>query len=297
TYDVSLTVTDGTDSDTETKTAYIEVYDPNPSVCETVTNFSGTPTLYGAQDGGYLAGNNGYGDLSKAEFFEAMPQYNTLDSAYVYFGNATGSSSTITFNVWDDNGGTPNSIIGSETMPISDIVSDVTNGELTGINFDPDITISTGFYIEVVLPTTAGDTLAIVTNADGEATTNTAWETWSDGAWHSYADGWQMDLNHAVFAVVCPDGVGIDNADMSNEVHVFPNPTTGQLYVDLGSINTDNASINIYNMFGSIVRTINGSSINSNVLNIDLSDLSNGLYILQIENEQGKVTRRVSIAR
>ncbi|MBU0765178.1 MAG: PKD domain-containing protein, partial [Bacteroidetes bacterium] len=67
-YDVELTVSNSNGSDTETKINYIKVVDPNSCTCNQLDHIPGSEVLY-TTGGGYVAGNNEYGDLAKAEYF------------------------------------------------------------------------------------------------------------------------------------------------------------------------------------------------------------------------------------
>jgi len=46
---------------------------------------TGSPTLYGAQGGGYVVGTNGYGDLAKAQLFYVDEPYN-IEGCLVWVG-------------------------------------------------------------------------------------------------------------------------------------------------------------------------------------------------------------------
>jgi hypothetical protein len=73
------------------------------------------------------------------------------------------------------------------------------------------------------------------------------------------------------------------NADMENVV-VYPNPTTGELYIDAVGIQ----KVECYNQMGQLVR------VYDNVLNsIDLDNLSQGVYTLRITVPQGVAVRKV----
>ena len=73
---------------------------PNPAIKGSILSIynveeTHSPTLYFATDGegndfGYIAGNNGYGDLAKAEYFDAESYGNrsVIDGFYVWFGAA-----------------------------------------------------------------------------------------------------------------------------------------------------------------------------------------------------------------
>lgn len=54
--------------------------------CDTLANFdvaTSTPTIYTAQSGGYVAGQNGYGDISKADIFTNNTANAFVDQAII----------------------------------------------------------------------------------------------------------------------------------------------------------------------------------------------------------------------
>jgi len=64
-------------------------------------------------------------------------------------------------------------------------------------------------------------------------------------------------------------------------ISVYPNPTTG--IINLGTM--DNGEIMVYSLNGELIKSIR--QINSNI--IDLSQLTNGIYILEIRDTEGVV--------
>ena len=73
------------------------------------------------------------------------------------------------------------------------------------------------------------------------------------------------------------------NADLES-IEVYPNPTTGNLYIDAMGIQ----KVECYNQMGQLVR------VYDNVLNsIDLNNLSEGVYTLRITVPQGVTVRKV----
>lgn len=78
---------------------------------------------------------------------------------------------------------------------------------------------------------------------------------------------------------------GVEN-NHSNEFSAYPNPTNGDL-----NITADNNSIVLlYDMNGRLIRT---TISNTNLLNWNISDLENGVYILTIENNGKTSTQRI----
>jgi hypothetical protein len=186
-------------------------------VCDTFVNYTsndslavytytynqGTKTKFG----GYVSGTNHYKDKAKAEFFNVNSPGAEVTTAYLLFGKATyaTSSSTVNIVVWDNTGtnGSPGSVLGSQSVKISDIASDVTNGYFTDVTFTTPVTVNTPFYVGVQLSSTAGDTVAIYTTTQYNQNANTAFEQWSDNSWASYDTSWGVNLNHFDAVALC----------------------------------------------------------------------------------------------
>lgn len=279
---VTLTVGNGTTTDTETKTNYINVVD-QPTGCDTLHYpLTGTPTLYGSQTGGYVSGNNAYGDKAKADFFSGATNGWTISDVYIYFGAASGSSAQVPVKVWNDNGtaGAPNTVLGTVNVPISTIVTNVNAQSPTLAHFATPVTQDGTFFVGVTLPTTAGDTVAIVTNSDGETNPGTAWEQWSSNAWYAYSDAsaWGLNIQHAIWPILCnPTNVSVSAA--SNLISMYPNPANDKLNLYFGAFE-GNAEIIISDILGKEMmrQVLNVNNMNSSVL--DISMLKTGVYIV-----------------
>ena len=92
-------------------------------------------------------------------------------------------------------------------------------------------------------------------------------------------------------------GVAIDNRwtplftavqspEASTSLSVYPNPTTNVLWVE--GVQEDN-SMNLYSLSGNIVLT---QTAHTGVNKIDVTSIPNGLYILRVDKEAFKVTKR-----
>lgn len=77
----------------------------------------------------------------------------------------------------------------------------------------------------------------------------------------------------------------------TGEVVIFPNPTKGQITLQLpNSVNADLITISIFNLVGELVYKNNGVN-----LSIDLSMLKAGIYLVQINSELESYTTRIII--
>lgn len=206
TYEVSLTIWKNGQTASEVKTAYITVgTGGGTSTCDTLNSpFLGTPVLYTETGGGYVAGNNSYGDLAKAEFFQTTSS-GTLSGVSIGFAaaNASSSNATISVKVWSNNAGTPGTVLATKTVNLNSIVTDVANGNLTLVTFTNPVNVSSTFFVGIVLNQTSGNEVALYTSTDGDRATNTAWEQWSDNSWNDYVNAWGLTLSHLIMPYYC----------------------------------------------------------------------------------------------
>lgn len=72
---------------------------------------------------------------------------------------------------------------------------------------------------------------------------------------------------------------------------IYPNPNAGKFYVDLSELDQD-ATIQIMDMQGKVVTTY-GSTSNSPLVAIDISDAPVGIYLVQVISEQGVKTKKI----
>ena len=156
-------------------------------------------------DFGYVSGNNEYNDKAKANFFECSGTCYVTEILFD-FAAATNSNINVEIAIWDNTGNnnSPGNKIGSTTAQLNDIFIDVLNDQTTNIKFEPAIEVTPQFYAGLILPATAGDTIAVYSNTDGDTDPATAWDQWSDGVWYAFddPDNWELKIAHAIFPIV-----------------------------------------------------------------------------------------------
>lgn len=164
TYNVTLIVGDGSGFDTITKTNYINVVSqPTTSGCDTLTNLqAGENIVYYdlTNTWGSLPGHNGALLKAYAEPFNA-PAPTTVQrvALYLFQADAGSPTSTIDVNVYSDNTGAPGTILGTETVTISDLSA----GFFNTIQFDNPVSVSGDYWVGVEVDYTNGDTVIIGT--------------------------------------------------------------------------------------------------------------------------------------
>ena len=78
---------------------------------------------------------------------------------------------------------------------------------------------------------------------------------------------------------------------VKNESKIFPNPTDGDLLIEFEQEN-NNIQLKLFDLGGRLM--IEKFVENGKQVEIDLSALENGTYILDVTSEEGKSTRRIT---
>ncbi len=293
-YAVVLTSLNLNSFDTESKTEYITVLESNFYYCDTISNVdegADAESILSLGSSGYISGTNAYGDMAKADVFVLDTSAVLLSGLKIKFGKASYSSSTSTVKVclWDNTGskGTPGNIIASKDVLISTISKDISNQAYTYVNFSP-VVLTTTYYAGIQLPTTAGDTIAIIHNDDGETSPGTAWEQWNNGSWYNYSFRWGRDIAHYIMPMVCSNEyinpiTAISETQNENTILVYPNPASDEIFIeDVSGKNITN--IILYDVVGKKVNTIHFLKENNFSGKILLGNLSGGVYMLQVQD-------------
>lgn len=77
---------------------------------------------------------------------------------------------------------------------------------------------------------------------------------------------------------------------------IFPNPSTGKVLVELKEFNTQNTLINIYEVSGRKAHTTKiGDTVNESNIELNLSHLEKGVYIVELKNETSTQTKKLLI--
>ena len=272
---------------------------------DTLTEFfTGTPALYAAGEG-YVCGNNNYGDLAKYQRFDAstgITGAGTITGVLVWVGAKTDAGGSFEVNVVDFAGGAMGTVLGSETMTVASIdttlagfgVAEGTVAYNVAVTFATPIpfTAASDLAIGVVLPTTAGDTLGLISNTDGDfalAATH-AFELWSDGTVAYMGDPANWDLASAmgIFPVV-DFALGLTESTISAKV--YPNPASTVLNVNTSGVAT---SVSILSLDGKV---ISNTLMNSTSTVVDVADLTAGVYFYEIVAEDGSVVRNTFVKK
>lgn len=88
--------------------------------------------------------------------------------------------------------------------------------------------------------------------------------------------------NDHIYICVSLDLVNIEEGKLSNNLSIFPNPTTEKVQINLPQEATGN--LNIYNVYGQLVQSVFINNMNK--FSCDVSNLASGLYQVSFVTEQ-----------
>jgi hypothetical protein len=294
------------------------------AVTDTLVGYSWTntsaagPTIYTCA-GGYVVGNNNYGDLAKAQAFVNSIGSIAVDGAIIWFGakehdGSAGATSKVVVKEYSLTGaGTastgavtnaPSTANASSDLLFSvlDTGTSFTSGANT-IMFTTPVMTSTDFAIGVDVSTLgAGDTVGIVSSTDGDGgATEMTWEKWSDNSWHTMMQAWPLDIDFFIWALV-DDFSGV-NEGYINGARLdqnTPNPAANLTTVNYTLENaTDNVSLRIFDVTGKIVRTYEEGNVaaGSHSINVSTADLEAGVYYYALTAGKGRVAKKMIVTK
>lgn len=262
---------------------------------DTLTEFfTGTVTFYSAQGGGYVTGNNAYGDLAKGMRYNAQTGLvgggtlsNVLFSVPAKLDGGGGSLNVVVYAYSATD--TLGAELGSTTILLTAIDTNDTGysmaeGKPYNVNatFSPALTIPNDIIVMIELPT-GSSAIVMPSNTDEDfafAATHT-FEIWGDGTIHDFASAWQGGVNVAMPIFLVGDmTLGIDDNNAIG-ASVYPNPANNVLNIEA---NESIASFSIFTMEGKAVSTTEANSM-------DVSGLTAGMYIYEATTVTGKVAR------
>jgi hypothetical protein len=208
-----------------------------PSGCDTFSNICADDTLvvYTATCslgtiGGYVCGQNCYGDLSKVDIFHVAGQAGSTNITGVLFffavGQAANAIDALNVRIWDDNGqfadggsGAPGTILATEALLYNTVKTDVTNGNMTYVPFSSPVAfpLDSSFYAGIDFTYEAGDTVSIINVLDRTASglscedLYTAVDKFSDNTWHRFSDpdDWGISTSQMILPVLCSSSCAI----------------------------------------------------------------------------------------
>ena len=195
----------------------------------------------------------------------------------VAFPITAGGTTTITWTYDDGNGNTSTQTQDVTITPID--VNTTTTSNATDYTIEADASGYSYQWIE-----NCGTTNDVISGATDQTYTPS-----TNGTYAVIIDnGTCSDTSDCVII----DDLGIDVSDFGTSFKVYPNPTFGDLKIDLGDVYSG-TSVKAFNALGELV--INESFGTTDEVNLNIEGTP-GMYILEIKTEDGK-TARVNVVK
>ncbi len=121
-------------------------------------------------------------------------------------------------------------------------------------------------------------------------------------------------LGDVIFAFAATSGEGnflyLDNIEIrdgeftstqdpivTSEINIYPNPAKENIFIELHSPNSQIVSYNVVNVLGQTIYTLNNIKLNEgkNTVSIPTATLTSGIYMLEINNNSSKATKKFSV--
>jgi hypothetical protein len=102
----------------------------------------------------------------------------------------------------------------------------------------------------------------------------------------------RLSLNTSTVCTVS-SVTGIEENVSNIEMNVYPNPTNGELFVDINLLDVQDFTISIINTLGQTVKEVKQIQSNGGKIKIDLSDKNTGIYFVTIKSKYGSKIKRI----
>lgn len=252
---------------------------------------------------GYVSGNNAYGDKAIADYFDNSSPDMVIKGAIFEFSHAKLAdfgSETLLVKAWKYDSVTkaPGSVIGTASVLLADILSDVTALRPTQVTFNEPLPVNGPFFLGIYLPELTGDTLVLWTTKTGAIVPNTGWVLQSNNEWAPYDSLYtnpvKLVLSNAIYPIICHTSSGVADNHASRSYVISPNPATEFIRIESKLSYSKNSRYDLMTATGEKVMSgLLDSLPGSEYLNV--SSLKPGMYFMRITSPLGTVVKRLII--
>jgi hypothetical protein len=211
-----------------------------------------------------------------------------LDSVY-FFCDVANIGTEVTVKIFDVVGNSPSNTLVGESLPFIQTTSGMQLITLpTKDLLGNGLILSPGKYLIGIQESTTSDNMSLITNSDGFF--NSAYARINGGAFTSLNNfpGFEGLTPH-VGAYLNELTVGLNEKETS-KVKIYPNPTNGNINIDLSNNIVEKIEYNIVNIHGQVVKQ--GKVLNTR-FEVDLSNEAKGVYFLELKSNSRNDTHRI----
>jgi hypothetical protein len=111
---------------------------------------------------------------------------------------------------------------------------------------------------------------------------------WGPDAWDNYSDS--LHYYYSNFS-------GIINLAFGQEINIYPNPSSGTFTLQSTNHQINNSIITISNMLGDKCLSLSPNPLNGTSASFDVSELSNGIYFVQLKTNDKTITKKLLLSK
>ncbi|MCZ4407777.1 fasciclin domain-containing protein [Cryomorphaceae bacterium 1068] len=104
---------------------------------------------------------------------------------------------------------------------------------------------------------------------------------------------------HVIDAVLVPTTLSVDQINAVESFSVFPNPANNVMNVELEMVSSERISIDFVNMLGQVVKSVDlgqrSTGLNREV--IDIQDMADGFYLMNVTIGNDQLTHKIQVVR
>ncbi len=101
----------------------------------------------------------------------------------------------------------------------------------------------------------------------------------------------------AIITVTVETLIAVDDIEILNSLTVAPNPTRGNVYIDMDLSQTATVTLAVTDVTGKIVAQFDPQNTSSFQTSVDLSHLANGLYFARITVDGDSVVKKIQLSK
>lgn len=89
--------------------------------------------------------------------------------------------------------------------------------------------------------------------------------------------------------------VGVNTVSLENQVSVFPNPSSGKVFVKIQAEASSDYEVTIRDVIGKEISKLNISDIRNGRFELDMAGHPDGIYMISVRSDEQVITRRISL--
>ncbi|MBI3500498.1 MAG: T9SS type A sorting domain-containing protein [Bacteroidetes bacterium] len=272
----------------------------SPVMCDTAPVYY-TLDSKAPNDTGYAFGNNVYGETMCAEKYYATGTVSEVLVWYGYKTGTTGSTSVKLYSIDATTKGPSATVLGTSAVVTT---ASVTLTPYTTYTFSASVSVTGSFAAAVVFPTTAGDTVAVVSTKLGCSTADSlSYEDFPTfGGWLNTKAAFGVNLDLYILPVgTLTLTTGVKNEYSTSGLSLlgaYPNPANEFTNIKYRVDAPATVSAVVFDLTGRVLFSSSENlSEGTHELKVPLKNLSAGNYYYTIRTDKGTLTSKFSVAK